>query len=58
MPAIGFTQVCETGASFGRVALFKDGWGIAAWISSAPGAQMAALERLIEVLDGLEWRTG
>ena len=58
VPAIGFTQACATGATFGRVALFKDGFGIGAWIASAPGAEMAALDKLVELLEGLEWQTG
>jgi hypothetical protein len=57
VPAIAFTQECE-GVGFGRVALFKDGHGIGAWITTLPGEKVPARDRLIELLDGLEWRTG
>jgi hypothetical protein len=56
VPAIGFTQVCGEDArdGFGRVALFKDGRGIGASIATI-GDTVAARDRLIELLEGLEW---
>jgi hypothetical protein len=57
--AIAFTQRCDHGAvGFGRVALFKDGFGLGTWISTLPGKEPAALDHLIELLGTLEWQTG
>jgi hypothetical protein len=56
--AISFTQRCVTDATFARVALFKDGYGIAAYVLTLPGREIDTRDRLIELLDGLEWRTG
>ena len=59
VPAIAFTQRCDHGAvGFGRVALFKDGFGLGTWISTLPGTEAAALDHLIELLGALEWQTG
>ena len=59
VPAIGFTQVCgdDEADEFGRVALFKDGFGIGASIAASAGEKVPARDRLIELLGGLEWRT-
>ena len=56
-PAIAFTQVCAGVAAFGRVAMFNDGHGVGAWIVTTPGKELAARDRLVELLAGLEWRT-
>jgi hypothetical protein len=57
--AIAFLQQCANNTvGFARVALFKDGFGLGVWISTLPGAEGAARDRLIELLDGLEWQTG
>jgi hypothetical protein len=57
VPAIGFIQVCGPGEGFGRLALFKDGFGIGASIHTTADKLVPALDRLIELFDGLEWRT-
>jgi hypothetical protein len=58
--AIGFTQICgdDESDAFGRVALFNDGRGIGATIQTTVGNEVAARDRLVELLEGLEWRTG
>jgi hypothetical protein len=58
VPAIGFTQICGDDAhdGFGRVALFNNGWGIGASIATTFGNEVAGRDRLIELLEGLEWR--
>lgn len=57
-PAIAFTQVCAGIAAFGRVAMFRNGRGVGAWIATTPGKEVAARDRLIELLSSFEWRTG
>jgi hypothetical protein len=56
--AIGFTQVCDNGTSFARVVIFKDGYGIAMFVNTPPGGEIAGRDKAIELLEGLEWRTG
>ena len=57
--AIAFLQQCANNTvGFARVALFKDGFGLGVWISTLPGKEGAARDRLIELLDGLEWQAG
>jgi hypothetical protein len=58
VPVIGFTQVCGSREGFARLALFKDGFGIGASIHTMADKTVAARDRLIELLEGLEWRTG
>lgn len=55
VPAIGFTQVC--GEGYGRLVVFKDGFGIGASIHTVEDNVVPARDRLIELLAGLEWRT-
>src|SRR4029453_7797780 len=55
-PAIGFTQVCGSPEGFARLVLFKDGFGIGASIHTMADRTVAARDRLIELLAGLEWR--
>jgi hypothetical protein len=57
-PAIAFTQVCENDSTFGRIALFNAGYGVGAYIFTTPGKELSVRDRLIELLSGLEWRTG
>jgi hypothetical protein len=59
VPAIAFTQICgeDESDAFGRVALFNDGRGVGASILTTLGNEVAARDRLVELLDGLEWRT-
>jgi len=57
VPAIAYTQACGTGEGFGRLALFKDGFGIGASIHTTADKLLPARDRLIELFDGLEWRT-
>ena len=57
--AIAFTQVCGGGSEIWvRVAIFKDGYGIGLWLHPTPGAEIAGRDRALELLKGLEWRTG
>ena len=58
IPVIAFTQRCANDSAFARAALFKDGFGLGTWITTTPGKKIVARDRLIELLDGLEWRTG
>jgi hypothetical protein len=58
VPAIGFAQSCEQGTNMARVALWKDGWGIAMWHGEAPVGELPAMrDRAIEFLHSLEWHT-
>ena len=56
--AIGFTQVCDLGTAFARVILVKDGYGIAMFVNTRAGAEIAGRDKALELLQGLEWRTG
>jgi hypothetical protein len=56
VPAIGFTQVC--GEGYGRLVVFKDGFGIGASIHTLADKVVPARDRLIELFAGLEWRPG
>ena len=56
--AIGFTQVCDNGTAFARVILVKDGYGIAMFVNTRPGGEVAGRDKAMELLEGLEWRTG
>jgi hypothetical protein len=56
VPAIGFTQECGTGDEWARVAIVKDGVGVGASVRTTGGKDVAARDRLIELLDGLEFR--
>ncbi len=59
VPAIAFSQGCALGTTMARVAIWKDGWGIGVWLGDTPAGEAATTrDRLIELLDGLEWRTG
>jgi hypothetical protein len=56
--AIGFTQVCDLGTAMARVLIVKDGYGIAMFVNTAPGGEIAGRDKAFELLEGLEWRTG
>jgi hypothetical protein len=55
--AIGFTQVCDLGTALARVLIVKDGYGIAMFVNTAPGGEIAGRDKAFELLEGLEWRT-
>ncbi|HEX5015865.1 MAG TPA: hypothetical protein VFV72_17095 [Candidatus Limnocylindrales bacterium] len=57
VPAIAFTQVCgdDENDDFGRVAIVNDGYGVGASILTTPGKKLEARDRLIELLEGLEF---
>jgi hypothetical protein len=38
--------------------IFKDGYGIAMFVNTPPGGEIAGRDKAIELLEGLEWRTG
>lgn len=54
---IAFVQECTATSAYVRVALVNGGFGIGAWVSVVPLDESAALERLVQLLDGLEWTT-
>jgi hypothetical protein len=57
--AIAFTQSCSNNIErWARVAIFKDGYGVALWLHPTPGAEVAGRDRALEVLKGLQWRSG
>ena len=56
--AIGFTQVCDLGTAVARVVIVKDGYGIAMFVNTPPGGEIEGRDAAIELLEGLEWRTG
>ena len=57
--AIAFVQVCGGGTeTWVRVAVFKEGYGVGMWFHPSPGAEIAGRDKALELLKGLEWRTG
>ncbi len=56
VPAVGFSQSCEEGTVQARVALIHDGFGLIVFSITRAGEENAALDEVISVLDGLEWR--
>ena len=55
-PAIAFTQSCNNNIeTWARVAIFKDGYGVAMWLHPTPGAEVATRDKALELLEGLEW---
>lgn len=59
VPAIAFTQHCALDTRMARVAIWKDGYGIALWLGETQEATLlAARDLAIELLDGLEWIPG
>jgi hypothetical protein len=56
--AIGFTQVCDLGTAIARVVIVKDGYGIAMFVNTPTGGEIAGRDKAFELLEGLEWRTG
>ena len=53
--AIAFSQACENGEIWDRVAIFKDGYGIGMWLHPDPGAEVAGRDRALELLEGLDF---
>ena len=56
VPAVGFSQSCEHDTVQARVALVHDGFGLIVFSITRPGEENAALDEVVSVLDGLEWR--
>lgn len=55
--AVGFTQVCDLGTALARVLIVKDGYGIAMFVNTPPGGEIAGRDKAFELLEGLEWLT-
>ena len=45
-------------ATFVRLAALHDGFGLIAFTPTSSGEESADIDRLVESLSGLEWRTG
>jgi hypothetical protein len=57
VPAIAFVQYCLTDQTRAQVTIVKDGFGLASFVDAAHGTELPVLDRLIELLGGLHWRT-
>ena len=55
VPARVFAQVCGNDSQFVRLTLVHADLGLVAFMSAALGEEVAAGDRLVELLDGLEW---
>ena len=56
VPAVGFSHSCDKDTVQARVALIHDGFGLIVFSTTRAGEENAALDEIISVLDGLEWR--
>jgi hypothetical protein len=55
VPARVFAQVCGGDSQFVRLTLVHEDLGLVAFMSAATGEEVAAGDRLVELLGGLEW---
>jgi hypothetical protein len=53
VPAVAFTQACENGALFARLALVHNDFGIYVFSAAQPGQENDALDEMIAALEGL-----
>ena len=55
VPARVFAQVCGGGDQFVRLTVVHEDLGLVAFMSAALGQEVATGDRLVELLDGLQW---
>jgi hypothetical protein len=54
--AIAFSQSCLQQQTRAEISIVHDGFGLGIFVSTAPGAESAAIDHLITLLAGLTWR--
>jgi hypothetical protein len=57
-PAMAFVQSCSSGQARATVSIVHNGFGLAAFIDTAPDSAAAATDRLVALLAGLRWTNG
>ena len=58
VPAIAFVQSCLQQQTRAQISIVHDGFGLGIFVSTAAGAESAALDHLITLLAGLTWKSG
>ncbi len=53
VPAVAYTQACEQGALFARLALVHNDFGLYVFSAAQPGQENDALDEVIVALEGL-----
>lgn len=56
-PAIAFVQACLAQQTRSQVSIVHGGFGLGILVSTGAGNEVAALDHLVDLLDGLTWKT-